>query len=147
LANPFPGLRPFRSDEHHLFFGREEQTGATCRGTYLAKAHAGGISRGFLHARCCVMPRQSRIGVDRKAAMRANKPDLETWLPVSIRCGSPPLTASIASSRGADDHVSFFYISCRMPLAVRNSAWGAPAPRALPCTPNGLFPLFESWRP
>ena len=23
--NPFPGLRPFRSDEHHLFFGREEQ--------------------------------------------------------------------------------------------------------------------------
>src|SRR5947209_5260087 len=28
LANPFPGLRPFRSDEHHLFFGREEQTAA-----------------------------------------------------------------------------------------------------------------------
>ena len=28
LSNPFPGLRPFRSDEHHLFFGREEQTAA-----------------------------------------------------------------------------------------------------------------------
>jgi WD40 repeat protein/tetratricopeptide (TPR) repeat protein len=28
LTNPFPGLRPFRSDEHHLFFGREEQTAA-----------------------------------------------------------------------------------------------------------------------
>jgi WD40 repeat protein/tetratricopeptide (TPR) repeat protein len=27
-ANPFPGLRPFRSDEHHLFFGREDQTAA-----------------------------------------------------------------------------------------------------------------------
>ena len=27
-ANPFPGLRPFRTDEHHLFFGREEQTAA-----------------------------------------------------------------------------------------------------------------------
>jgi hypothetical protein len=27
-TNPFPGLRPFRSDEHHLFFGREEQTAA-----------------------------------------------------------------------------------------------------------------------
>lgn len=26
--NPFPGLRPFRSDEHHLFFGREDQTTA-----------------------------------------------------------------------------------------------------------------------
>jgi WD40 repeat protein/tetratricopeptide (TPR) repeat protein len=26
--NPFPGLRPFRSDEHHLFFGREAQTAA-----------------------------------------------------------------------------------------------------------------------
>lgn len=27
-ANPFPGLRPFRGDEHHLFFGREDQTAA-----------------------------------------------------------------------------------------------------------------------
>src|SRR5207237_10126493 len=27
-TNPFPGLRPFQSDEHHLFFGREEQTAA-----------------------------------------------------------------------------------------------------------------------
>ncbi len=26
LFNPFPGLRSFRSDEDHLFFGREEQT-------------------------------------------------------------------------------------------------------------------------
>ena len=25
-ANPFPGLRPFRTDEDYLFFGREEQT-------------------------------------------------------------------------------------------------------------------------
>src|SRR6476646_8311787 len=24
--NPFPGLRPFKSDEDHLFFGRERQT-------------------------------------------------------------------------------------------------------------------------
>jgi len=23
LTNPFPGLRPFESDEEHLFFGRE----------------------------------------------------------------------------------------------------------------------------
>jgi WD40 repeat protein/energy-coupling factor transporter ATP-binding protein EcfA2 len=27
LFNPFPGLRPFGSDEKHLFFGREDQTG------------------------------------------------------------------------------------------------------------------------
>jgi WD40 repeat protein/energy-coupling factor transporter ATP-binding protein EcfA2 len=26
IANPFPGLRPFRIDESHLFFGREGQT-------------------------------------------------------------------------------------------------------------------------
>jgi WD40 repeat protein/energy-coupling factor transporter ATP-binding protein EcfA2 len=26
LPNPFPGLRPFQSDEEHLFFGRENQT-------------------------------------------------------------------------------------------------------------------------
>ena len=26
LKNPFPGLRPFRQDENHLFFGRETQT-------------------------------------------------------------------------------------------------------------------------
>src|SRR5580658_1784337 len=25
LANPFPGLRPFREDEEYLFFGRESQ--------------------------------------------------------------------------------------------------------------------------
>src|ERR1700682_63301 len=25
LDNPFPGLRPFREDEEHLFFGRESQ--------------------------------------------------------------------------------------------------------------------------
>jgi WD40 repeat protein len=31
MNNPFPGLRPFRSDEHHLFFGREEQTAALLR--------------------------------------------------------------------------------------------------------------------
>ena len=26
--NPFPGLRPFRDDEAHLFFGRENQVDA-----------------------------------------------------------------------------------------------------------------------
>ena len=26
IINPFPGLRPFEQHEHHLFFGREEQT-------------------------------------------------------------------------------------------------------------------------
>jgi len=25
-ANPYPGLRPFHIDEHHLFFGREGQS-------------------------------------------------------------------------------------------------------------------------
>lgn len=29
--NPFPGLRPFRGDENHLFFGREDQTVALLR--------------------------------------------------------------------------------------------------------------------
>src|SRR4051794_19088631 len=27
-TNPFPGLRPFREDEEHLFFGRESQVDA-----------------------------------------------------------------------------------------------------------------------
>ena len=27
-TNPFPGLRPFREDEDHLFFGRENQVDA-----------------------------------------------------------------------------------------------------------------------
>jgi WD40 repeat protein len=30
-ANPFPGLRPFRTDEDYLFFGREEQTAELLR--------------------------------------------------------------------------------------------------------------------
>ena len=33
-VTPFPGLRPFRSDEHHLFFGREEQTRSAFRNSY-----------------------------------------------------------------------------------------------------------------
>ena len=28
LTNPFPGLRPFREEEEHLFFGREGQIDA-----------------------------------------------------------------------------------------------------------------------
>ena len=31
LQNPFPGLRPFESDENHLFFGREDQIHALLR--------------------------------------------------------------------------------------------------------------------
>src|SRR5256885_86820 len=38
--NPFPGLRPFRSDEHHLFFGREEQTAAFVNLLLTASAQA-----------------------------------------------------------------------------------------------------------
>jgi hypothetical protein len=28
ITNPFPGLRPFREEEEHLFFGRELQVDA-----------------------------------------------------------------------------------------------------------------------
>lgn len=28
MTNPYPGLRPFREDEEHLFFGRETQIDA-----------------------------------------------------------------------------------------------------------------------
>jgi len=36
-ANPFPGLRPFREDEEHLFFGRERQVDALI--TKLSRTH------------------------------------------------------------------------------------------------------------
>jgi hypothetical protein len=32
LLNPFPGLRPFREDEEHLFFGRESQVDSMVAG-------------------------------------------------------------------------------------------------------------------
>ena len=51
-ANPFPGLRPFRSDEHHLFFGREEQTAALLQrlrmGRFLAVVGTSGSGKSSL---------------------------------------------------------------------------------------------------
>ena len=37
MDNPFPGLRPFREDEAHLFFGREKQVGTML--AKLARSH------------------------------------------------------------------------------------------------------------
>ena len=68
LTNPFPGLRPFRSDEHHLFFGREEQTGAL-----LATAANEPIPGGRRH----LGQRQVVAGAsrhDRRALRRHNDP-------------------------------------------------------------------------
>jgi hypothetical protein len=90
--------------------------GASCRSTNLARAHAGGNSRGLLHARCSGMAQQSRIWLDRNAAMRANKPGLEIWLLVPFRCGSPPLAASISELTWRGWPRELFYIS-RRPFA------------------------------
>lgn len=52
LPNPFPGLRPFRSDEHHLFFGREDQTNALlqllCKNRFLAVVGTSGSGKSSL---------------------------------------------------------------------------------------------------
>ncbi len=51
-VNPFPGLRPFRMDERHLFFGREEHTSELlqrlCQSRFLAVVGTSGSGKSSL---------------------------------------------------------------------------------------------------
>ncbi|MCB8994591.1 MAG: hypothetical protein H6538_03175 [Bacteroidales bacterium] len=85
-SNPFPGLRPFTSEESHLFFGREGQVDDILRNLrknrFVAVVGASGSGKSSL-IYCGVIP--SLI----KSESRANQDD---WLVVTSRPGSAPLT-------------------------------------------------------
>ena len=59
LANPFPGLRPFREHEEHLFFGRESQVDAMvdalARARFLAVVGTSGSGKSSL-VNCGLIP-------------------------------------------------------------------------------------------
>jgi len=60
--NPFPGLRPFREDEDHLFFGRENQVDA------MVNKLAGHASWPSSAHRAAANPRSSTAGCGRRCA-------------------------------------------------------------------------------
>jgi ABC-type transporter Mla maintaining outer membrane lipid asymmetry ATPase subunit MlaF len=59
LLNPFPGLRPFKSDEAYLFFGRETQTDELLRrlrvNRFLSVIGSSGSGKSSL-VRCGLIP-------------------------------------------------------------------------------------------
>lgn len=98
LGNPFPGLRPFRADEGHLFFGRESQVDimvdklATTR--LLGVVGTSGSGKSSL-VNCGLRPALHR-GLMADAGIR--------WRMVQFRPGNNPLRA-MARALAEDDAV------------------------------------------
>ena len=71
LENPYPGLRPFDTDESHLFFGRDEQVGELGRPARRASVprRAGRVGQRQVVARARRF--DSRAGARRRLGGRA----------------------------------------------------------------------------
>src|SRR5207342_3154388 len=86
-TNPFPGLRPFREDEDHLFFGRENQVDAMVNklaGTrFLAVVGTSGSGKSSL-VNCGLRP-ALRQGLMARAGT--------AWRMAQFRPGSDPIGA------------------------------------------------------
>ena len=87
LGNPFPGLRPFREDEEHLFFGRETQVDAMVNKLslrhFLAVVGASGCGKSSL-VNCGLRP----------ALYRGWMPNAGTvWRVAQFRPGLDPMVA------------------------------------------------------
>ena len=87
VRNPFPGLRPFRSDEEHLFFGRENQVdrmidklAAHC---FLAVVGTSGSGKSSL-VNCGLRPALHRGNMTSAGS---------SWRMVQLRPGSDPIGA------------------------------------------------------
>ncbi len=91
LANPFPGLRPFREDEEHLFFGRESQVDAMVDALahqhFLAVVGTSGSGKSSL-VNCGLMPALRR-GLMGSAGT--------TWRIAHFRPGSDPIKSMAQS--------------------------------------------------
>jgi WD40 repeat protein len=90
-ANPFPGLRPFRDSEEHLFFGRESQVDAMidklARTRFLAVVGASGSGKSSL-VNCGLGPSLHR-GLLAKAGT--------SWRMAQFRPGNAPIRAMARS--------------------------------------------------
>ena len=87
VRNPFPGLRPFRTDEEHLFFGREQQVDRMidklAAHRFLAVVGSSGCGKSSL-VNCGLRPALHRGYMARAGA---------AWRMAQLRPGSDPLTA------------------------------------------------------
>src|SRR5712691_6881883 len=86
-TNPFPGLRPFREEEEHLFFGRESQVDAMVNTLaaphFLAVVGTSGSGKSSL-VNCGLRP-----ALHRGLMARAGT----AWRMAQFRSGSDPLRA------------------------------------------------------
>lgn len=91
LANPFPGLRPFRDEEEHLFFGRESQIDTIVdmlgRARFLAVVGTSGSGKSSL-VNCGLKP-----GLHRGLMASAGT----SWRMAQFRPGSDPIKAMAKS--------------------------------------------------
>ena len=89
-ANPYPGLRPFRADEAHLFFGRESQVDAMvdrlAAAHFLAVVGSSGCGKSSLVS-CGLRPALQR-GLMSAAG--------SSWRIASFRPGADPISALAA---------------------------------------------------
>src|SRR6266540_4391694 len=95
-SNPFPGLRPFHTEEHHLFFGREEQTAALLgllrQHRFLAVVGTSGSGKSSL-VRAGLIP-----ALHRGTMARAGT----SWEVILLRPGGNPITSLARSLLEAD---------------------------------------------
>ena len=109
LGNPFPGLRPFRDDEEHLFFGRESQVDSIvdklAAARFLAVVGASGSGKSSL-VNCGLRPALHR-GLMSSAGT--------SWRIAQFRPGTRPL-AALAHALAADGALYSDY-SGAIPLA------------------------------
>jgi hypothetical protein len=108
-GNPFPGLRPFRENEEHLFFGRESQVDAIVdklrRTRFLAVVGTSGSGKSSL-VNCGLRP-----GLHRGLMAAAGT----SWRIAQCRPGSNPIRAMAAAL--AEDGVLFSgYADSAVPL-------------------------------
>ena len=139
-ANPYPGLRPFRADEAHLFFGRESQVDAMvdrlAAAHFLAVVGSSGCGKSSLVS-CGLQPALQR-GLMSGAG--------SSWRIASLRPGADPIRALAACL--AQPGVLFD----APPEAAAGSAAAVAVPRAalveatLRLSKRGLVDLVEMAR-
>src|ERR1700722_7826625 len=108
FSNPFPGLRPFRDDEEHLFFGRESQVDSIIDklavARFLAVVGASGSGKSSL-VNCGLRPALHRGLMSRAGT---------SWRVAQFRPGSRPLAGMTAAL--AADGVLYSDYSGAVPL-------------------------------
>ena len=125
-GNPFPGLRPFRTEEHHLFFGREDQTAALLallgEQRFLAVVGTSGSGKSSL-VRAGLIP-----ALHRGTMARAGS----TWEVVILRPGGNPITSLARALLDADLYDS------GDPEALPRLRAASPCPRVSPSPRPGV---------